>query len=131
MIGDLPGGILVIAAKRVAHRDQDEVADLGRIDLCHRRPSADGQPAMGNVVPILVAFMHRLQGDPPGNICEWVYARTDGNDTLAELADWLISRPLQILLILIAAWLLTKLARRGTLFHSPTQWRSCAELRAT
>ncbi len=52
-------------------------------------------------------------GDPPGAICEWVYDRTDGNGTLAELADWLISRPLQILLILIAAWLLTKLARRG------------------
>ena len=52
-------------------------------------------------------------GDPPGAICEWVYDRTDGNGTLAELADWLISRPLQILLILIVAWLLTKLARRG------------------
>jgi moderate conductance mechanosensitive channel len=51
-------------------------------------------------------------GDQPGTICEWVYDRTDGNDTLAKLADWLISRPLQILLILIAAWLLSKLARR-------------------
>ena len=51
-------------------------------------------------------------GDPPGAICEWVYDQTDGNGTLAELADWLISRPLQILLILIAAWLLSKLARR-------------------
>ena len=51
-------------------------------------------------------------GDPPGNICEWVYDRTDGNSTLAELADWLISRPLQILLILVAAWLVSKLARR-------------------
>jgi moderate conductance mechanosensitive channel len=51
-------------------------------------------------------------GDPPGAICEWVYDRTDGNDTLAELADWFVNRPLQIVLILVAAWLLSKFARR-------------------
>jgi small conductance mechanosensitive channel len=51
-------------------------------------------------------------GDPPGTICEWVFDRTDGNETLAELADWFVNRPLQILIILVAAWLLSKLARR-------------------
>ncbi|HWM21371.1 MAG TPA: mechanosensitive ion channel family protein [Ilumatobacteraceae bacterium] len=51
-------------------------------------------------------------GDSPGAICEWVYDRTDGNDTLAKLADWFVNRPLQILMILVAAWLLSKLARR-------------------
>jgi small-conductance mechanosensitive channel len=51
-------------------------------------------------------------GDSPGAICEWVFDRTDGNETLAKLADWFVNRPLQILLILVAAWLLSKLARR-------------------
>jgi small-conductance mechanosensitive channel len=51
-------------------------------------------------------------GDPPGTICEWVYDRTDGNDTLAELADWFVNRPLQVLIILISAWVLSKLVRR-------------------
>jgi small conductance mechanosensitive channel len=51
-------------------------------------------------------------GDPPGTICEWVYDRSDGNETLAELADWFVNRPLQILVILVAAWVLSKLARR-------------------
>jgi small conductance mechanosensitive channel len=51
-------------------------------------------------------------GDPPGTICEWVFDRTDENETLAELADWFVNRPLQVLIILMAAWLLSKLARR-------------------
>jgi small conductance mechanosensitive channel len=51
-------------------------------------------------------------GDPPGTICEWVFDRTDENETLAELADWFVNRPLQVLIILVAAWLLSKLARR-------------------
>lgn len=51
-------------------------------------------------------------GEKPGAICEWVYDSTDGNETLARLADWFVNRPLQVLLILVAAWLLAKLARR-------------------
>ncbi len=58
-------------------------------------------------------------GDPPGTICEWVYDRTDGNGTLAELADWFVNRPLQVLLVLVSAWVLSKLVRRwiGRVVH--------------
>jgi moderate conductance mechanosensitive channel len=50
-------------------------------------------------------------GTDPGNLCEWVYERTD-NEALAEFADWFVSRPLQILLILLGAWIAARLARR-------------------
>ena len=60
----------------------------------------------------MLGSMTEACGDPPGTICEWVFDRTDGNETLAELSDWFVNRPLQILLILIVAWLLSKLARR-------------------
>jgi moderate conductance mechanosensitive channel len=58
-------------------------------------------------------------GDPAGTICTWVYDRTDGNDTLAELADWFVNRPLQVLIILVSAWLVSKLVRRwiGRVVH--------------
>ena len=77
------------------------------------RPSPNRVGPATTFESVMLGSLTEACGDPPGNICEWVYDRTDGNETLAELADWLISRPLQILLILLTAWLLTKLARRG------------------
>lgn len=45
-------------------------------------------------------------------VCDWVYERTDGNATLAALADWLVGRPLAIGAVLLGAWVLRWLARR-------------------
>lgn len=47
-----------------------------------------------------------------GSLCAWVYDRTDGNASLASAADWFVEKPLQIAIILIGAWILTRLARR-------------------
>src|SRR4026208_1829029 len=77
------------------------------------RPSPRGVGRATTFGSVMLGSVTDACGDPPGNICEWVYDRTDGNSTLAELADWLISRPLQIGLILLAAWLISKLARRA------------------
>ncbi len=49
--------------------------------------------------------------DPSSSVCGWVYEHTDNNATLANLANWLIDRPLQIALVLLVAWLTAKLAR--------------------
>ena len=50
-------------------------------------------------------------GEQPGVACRNVYDWTE-NATLSDLAEWLVDRPLRILLILIAAWILTRVARR-------------------
>ncbi len=47
-----------------------------------------------------------------GSVCSWVFDRTDGNEVLARLADWLLDRPVQILVILAVAWMLVRFARR-------------------
>ncbi|BAN02517.1 mechanosensitive ion channel family protein [Ilumatobacter coccineus] len=50
-------------------------------------------------------------GDDPRALCEWAFDATESKWT-AQLVDWLIGRPLGILLILLGAWILTRLARR-------------------
>ncbi len=52
--------------------------------------------------------------EDPSAICEWVFEATDGNETLAKLSDWLVSRPLQIAVILLVAWIASFIARRWT-----------------
>ncbi|MEL6892263.1 MAG: mechanosensitive ion channel family protein, partial [Actinomycetota bacterium] len=52
-------------------------------------------------------------GDDPGWLCEWVFDVSDGNERLAQVADWFVDRPLTVLLIVIVAWLLGRLARRA------------------
>jgi small-conductance mechanosensitive channel len=52
-------------------------------------------------------------GDDPRYLCEQVLERTNGNETLARLSDWLIDRPVTILFIICAAWFLTWLERRA------------------
>ena len=47
-----------------------------------------------------------------GSLCAWIYERTDRNETLASLADWLVERPLQILIVLIVAALARALVKR-------------------
>ncbi len=51
-------------------------------------------------------------GDDASFICERVYDMTDGNEDLTEVVDWMLHRPLTILIILAAAWAATRLARR-------------------
>ena len=49
-------------------------------------------------------------GEEPGVACRNVYDWT-GNEVLADIAEWLVDRPLRIALILLVAWVLTRVAR--------------------
>jgi small-conductance mechanosensitive channel len=51
-------------------------------------------------------------GLEPGGVCEWVYERTDGSETLAKLADWLVGRPLEIVFVVVVASIAARVARR-------------------
>lgn len=51
-------------------------------------------------------------GDDPALLCERLYDLTGGDENLTELLDWLLGRPLSILLILAVSWVLTVIARR-------------------
>ena len=51
-------------------------------------------------------------GDPPGSTCEWVYDKT-GNSVVAPIADWLVARPLTILVIVVAAWVIHRMVNRA------------------
>jgi moderate conductance mechanosensitive channel len=61
---------------------------------------------------MLVGTLEDACGEEPGNVCEWVYDRTDGNETLAKLADWLVGRPLEILVVVVIAGVAAKLGKR-------------------
>ena len=50
-------------------------------------------------------------GDEPGAICETVYGWWE-SEAAAKIADWLIHKPLTILLIIVGGWILTRLSRR-------------------
>lgn len=45
-------------------------------------------------------------------VCEQVYKWTD-NDTLATAADWLLHRPVRIAIILLLAWIITRIIKRA------------------
>jgi small conductance mechanosensitive channel len=47
------------------------------------------------------------------SVCDWVLDRSGGNETLAKLADWFVGRPLTIIAILLAAWVVRWIARRA------------------
>jgi small conductance mechanosensitive channel len=51
-------------------------------------------------------------GEDPGYLCEQVFDVTNGNESLARLADWLIGVPLSILTIVTCAFVATWAARR-------------------
>lgn len=66
-------------------------------------------------MPMLVPLLATLTagevdacGDSPSAACLFVYDRTH-NDVLSRSADWLIARPLKILLILVLAWVASRL----------------------
>lgn len=50
--------------------------------------------------------------DAPGVVCKLLYDLT-GNDTLARVAEWVVAKPLKVLLVVAIAFLLTRLLRRG------------------
>ena len=63
-----------------------------------------------------MAVMAASTDDPCASgtgVCDWVLERTDGNETLAKLADWFVGRPLTIVAILLAAWVARWIARRA------------------
>jgi small conductance mechanosensitive channel len=51
-------------------------------------------------------------GEDPGAICEAVYDATD-SEAWAKAADWFIGRPLTIIVIVVVAWIVARLARRA------------------
>lgn len=51
-------------------------------------------------------------GSSPAQLCEWVYEATD-NETLATLADWFVNRPLRIVIIVLGAFVLTRVIHRA------------------
>jgi small conductance mechanosensitive channel len=69
-------------------------------------------------------------------VCDWVYEQTDGNETAAHLADWLVGRPMVIISILVAAWLGRRIARwairrgmRRIMVPSPAVTKSISAVR--
>jgi small conductance mechanosensitive channel len=51
-------------------------------------------------------------GEDPGAICEAVHDATD-SEAWAKAADWFIGVPLTILVIVVVAWIIARLARRA------------------
>lgn len=51
-------------------------------------------------------------GTDPSSFCEWVFDTTDSKH-FAQFADWFISRPFRIAMIVLIAWLANRLARRA------------------
>jgi small-conductance mechanosensitive channel len=51
-------------------------------------------------------------GDAPGVACKLLYDWT-GNDTLARVVEWVVAKPLKVLLIILIAFFLNRLLRRG------------------
>ena len=51
-------------------------------------------------------------GDDPNQFCEWVYDQTGSVDT-ASVVAFLVNKPLRILLIVIVAFVLSRMARRA------------------
>jgi small conductance mechanosensitive channel len=62
-------------------------------------------------VVILADALTDACGEDPGVACRNVFDWTE-NEALADVAEWMVDKPLQILLILVVAWIVTKVARR-------------------
>jgi small conductance mechanosensitive channel len=63
-------------------------------------------------VILAAASLSDACGPDPGRICEWVFDATDSQRT-AEVVDWLVHSPFRIFVIVLFAWLLNRLVRRG------------------
>jgi len=51
-------------------------------------------------------------GDTPGVVCKLLYDQT-GNGTLARIMEWVVAKPLKVLLIIAIAFVVSRLLRRG------------------
>ncbi|MCU0261487.1 MAG: mechanosensitive ion channel family protein [Ilumatobacteraceae bacterium] len=51
-------------------------------------------------------------GDEPSSTCEWIYDQTGENESLTRVLDFLVNRPLQIVLVLLVAWVAARITRR-------------------
>lgn len=51
-------------------------------------------------------------GEEPGGLCRWVFNKTD-SEAWAAIADWVVERPLRILLIVVVAYVASRLLRRS------------------
>src|SRR5215218_4231756 len=60
---------------------------------------------------ILGLSLSEACGDDPGVACRNVYEWTS-NAALSDAAEWMIDRPLKIAIILLTAWILTRVSRR-------------------
>ncbi len=64
---------------------------------------------MALVVP--AATVTDACGPDPGFFCELVFDNTE-NERLAEIIGWVVERPLRIILILLVAWIIKKIAHK-------------------
>jgi small conductance mechanosensitive channel len=64
------------------------------------------------VAAVSAGQVHVACGENPGWVCRNVLDWTD-NRALAELADFIIGRPLKIIAIVVGAWVLNRIGRRG------------------
>ncbi len=55
--------------------------------------------------------MNDACGPDPGFFCELIFDTTE-NERLAEIVGWVVERPLRILIILLVAWILRKIAHK-------------------
>ncbi len=60
---------------------------------------------------VLAADVNDACGPDPGFFCELVFDNTE-NERLAEIIGWVVERPLRIILILLAAWIIKKIANK-------------------
>ncbi len=68
-------------------------------------------PTAAPVDPTDPALVDACGGEPSA-VCRWVWERTD-NGALATTADWFIGKPLEVLIILVVAWIVSRVARRA------------------
>jgi len=76
-------------------------------------PPASGPVALRAPDPTIDPDLIDACGTRPRLLCEQVFDASGGNETLARIVEWAIDRPLKILLILVLAWIATRLARRA------------------
>jgi small conductance mechanosensitive channel len=53
-------------------------------------------------------------GETPTRLCRWVFDQT-GSETWAGLSDWVVDRPLRIVVILIGAFVITRVLKHSVL----------------
>ncbi|MCP3937072.1 MAG: mechanosensitive ion channel family protein [Actinomycetia bacterium] len=64
------------------------------------------------MAPELLADLEDACGPDPGLVCDAFHGWT-GSDNLARLAEWTIEKPATVLIVILIAWLLTRLVRRS------------------